>query len=544
MTTLASLLAARRDDTRPGLVERDRSLTWMEVVAEAERRAGWLDATRRPGPPHLGILLPNGIDYVLWIFAASLSRWAVVGINPTRQGEALAADIRATDCQLLMTDDLFKIQLQELDLGVSPPTLLTSNDAERQVEGATTTRACGESSADDLLLLLFTSGTTGTPKAVRCTTGRLARIGETVVPLYGFSATDVCYCPMPLFHGNAVMALVAPALACGATIALPPRFSASRFLDDVRAFGATTFTYVGKSIAYLLATPAQPDDSDTTLVRAFGTEASSFDRRRFQERFGCTLVEGYGSSEGGMNITATPDTPPGALGPAPASMDLAVVDPTTGVEMDRAAFDEHGTLINGTASIGEIVNRSGAGSFEGYYHADDAEASRTKRGWYWSGDLAYRDAAGYFWFAGRSGDWLRVDSENLAATPIEAVLARYEPFSSVAVYAVPEIAGGTGDAIMAAVEMRGGHGLDARDFLAWARRQDDMGPKWIPTFLRVTEHLDETATGKITKVRLKAEGWHCDDVVFVRRGREADFEVLDPEIAREFDDIVDAARRP
>ena len=543
MTTIATLLERRRGDERPGLLERGRSLSWSEVVREAERRARWLDATRQPGPPHVGVLLPNGIDYVLWIFAAALARWTVVGINPTRRGDAVAADIRATECQLLLSDHELSSQLTGLDLGASPPPLVSSDDAARDALGIDGELRGAPSEPDDLLLLLFTSGTTGTPKAVRCTTGRLARIAETVVPLYGFSAEDVCYCPMPLFHGNALMALVAPALACGAAIALPPRFSASMFLDDVRSFGATTFTYVGKSIAYLLATPVTLGDADTTLKRAFGTEASSADRRRFEQRFGCVLVEGYGSSEGGMNITATPDTPPGALGPAPPTMDLAVVDPGSGTEMARAVFDERGTLLNGTEAIGEIVNRSGAGSFEGYYNADAAEASRTRQGWYWSGDLAYRDEAGFFWFAGRGGDWLRVDSENLAATPIEAVLARYEPFASVAVYAVPEIAGGTGDAVMAAVEMRDGLGLDARDFLAWAHRQSDMGPKWIPTFLRITDHLDETATGKITKVRLKAEGWRCEDLVLVRRGRDGAFSIVDDKVARELDELVDAARR-
>lgn len=542
MSTIASLLADRTSDENPGLIERSRLLTWSEVVDEANRRARWLDSSRRPGPPHLGILLPNGIEYVVWIFAAALARWAVVGINPTRRGEALAADIRATDCQLLLSDEDGMQQLRGLDLGDNAPVLMHHGAAAQASLAADRPVECGSSEPDDLLLLLFTSGTTGTPKAVRCTTGRLARIATTVVPLYGFSADDVCYCPMPLFHGNALMALVAPALACGATIALPRRFSASGFLDDVREFGATTFTYVGKSIAYLLATQEQLDDRDTTLQRAFGTEASSADRQRFEDRFGCRLVEGYGSSEGGMNITATPDTPPGALGPAPATMDLAVVDPATGEEKVRALFDQHGVLRNGEDAIGEIVNRSGAGSFEGYYNNRAAEDSRTRHGWYWSGDLAYRDEAGYFWFAGRSGDWLRVDSENLAAGPIEAVLARYEPFANVAVYAVPEIAGGTGDAVMAAVEMRHGLGLDARDFLAWASRQNDMGPKWVPTFLRLTDSLDETATGKITKVRLKAEGWDCEDDVFVRRGREGGFELVDDDIRLELDAAVHAAR--
>ncbi len=93
------------------------------------------------------------------------------------------------------------------------------------------------------------------PKAVRCTQGRLAGIAEVAGPGYGYTADDVCYCPMPLFHGNALMALWGPSVLMGAAIATRPRFSASAFLDDVRRFGATKFSYVGKAIAYILATP-------------------------------------------------------------------------------------------------------------------------------------------------------------------------------------------------------------------------------------------------------------------------------------------------
>ena len=329
MTTFAELLSARRGDLRPGLVERDRSLTWDEVIAAASHRARWLSSQRSTAPPHLGILLPNGVEYVLWLFGAALAGWAVVGINPTRRGDALAADIRATDCQVVLTDEEGSGLLEDLDLGIATNAVLLTDQVifdHRAGEPWVPPSA----SEEDLLLLLFTSGTTGAPKAVRCTQGRLAGIAESAAPAYGYTAQDVCYCPMPLFHGNALMALVGPSVLVGATIALRPRFSASSFLDDVRAFGATTFTYVGKAIAYLLATEERPDDAENTLTRAFGTEASSADRHRFAERFGCRLVEGYGSSEGGVNIVATPETPAGALGPAPAGVDLGVVDPETG----------------------------------------------------------------------------------------------------------------------------------------------------------------------------------------------------------------------
>ena len=494
-------------------------MSWAEVVAEARRRGAWLEEVRVPGPPHLGLLLPNGIDYLLWIFAAAEVGWAVVGLNPTRRGDALVADVRATDCQLVIVDAHSAELLAASSDGLGATRVVDGAEARNHAATGPDSPPATTVADGDLLLLLFTSGTTGTPKAVRCTQGRLASIAETVVGVYGFKETDVCYCPMPLFHGNALMALVAPALAIGATIALPPRFSARNFLDDVRAFDATMFTYVGKAIAYLLATEPSADDAHNSLERAFGTEASAPDRLRFEQRFGCTLIEGYGSSEGGVNITATPDTPPGSLGPAPPGMDLAVVDPESGEEMARARFDEHGRLVNGTESIGEIVNRSGPGKFEGYYANGVAEQERTRGGWYWTGDLAYRDEEGYFWFAGRGGDWLRVDSENLAATPIEAVLSRYGGFAHVAVYAVPDVEGGTGDAVMAAVELTNGEDFDVDAFDRWLDEQRDLGTKWAPAFLRVTTALDETATGKITKVRLKAEAWHCTDPVWYRPSR-------------------------
>jgi fatty-acyl-CoA synthase len=370
---------------------------------------------------------------------------------------------------------------------------------------------------EDLFLLLFTSGTTGAPKAVRCTQGRLAAIAGRASELYDFRRDDVCYCPMPLFHGNAIMALWAPALAVGATVVLTRRFSATRFIDEARRTGATRFTYVGKALAYVLATPRQPDDADNDLRIGFGTEASAPDRRAFEARFGCTLVEGYGSSEGGLSINVTPETPPGALGIAPPGEDVAVCDPVTGRECPRAGFDDAGRLLNAEQAVGEIVNRSGARGFEGYYGNDEADAERTRDGWYWTGDLGYRDEAGYFYFAGRSGDWLRVDSENFAAAPVERILERHPDVAAAAVYAVPDPA--SGDRVMAALELRRGAAFDPGEFADWLGRQADLGTKWAPRFVRISSGLPLTATGKITKAGLRLEAWDCQEPVWFSPGR-------------------------
>jgi fatty-acyl-CoA synthase len=459
------------------------------------------------------VLLPNGLDYLDWLSGAALIGATVVGINPTRRGEQLAADIRSVDCQVIVTDAEGAQLLEGLNLGLAQGRIVRVDDPAYadlldEVDDDDVTRVLELAEAvapETLFLLLFTSGTTGTPKAVRCTQGRLATIAATAGANYGFVRDDKCYCPMPLFHGNAIMALWAPALWSGAAIAPVPKFSASSWLADVQRTGATKFTYVGKAIAYILATSPTEKDQDHDVAMGFGTEASLPHRVAFAERFGVRLIEGYGSSEGGINVIATVDTPFGALGPCPPGMDVVVIDPATLLECERAVFDEHGKLLNPEAAIGELVNRTGAARFEGYYERPDAEQERLRSGWYWSGDLAYRDEAGFFHFAGRGGDWLRVDSENMAAGPIEAVLNRYEAFDAVLVFGVASPFGG-GEEVMAVVELQQGAAFDGAALFTWLHAQPDLGTKWTPMFVAVADQLPTTATGKLTKVPLKEAG--------------------------------------
>jgi len=326
---------------------------------------------------------------------------------------------------------------------------------------------------------------------------------------------------MPFFHSNALMAGWAPVLGAGATGVLRRKFSASGFLADIRRYGCTYMNYVGKPLSYILATPAQPDDADNPLRRCFGNEAAARDARRFEERFGCTVTDAYGSTEGGISIGRTPDTPENALGVGQDG--TVILNPETKQECPRARFDEHGRLLNAEEAVGEIANVKSASSFEGYWKNTAALDERTHGGTYWSGDLGYRDAQGFIYFAGRNDDWLRVDGENFAAAPIESILIRHPDVALAAVYAVPNAV--VGDDVMAALALPEGHKFDPAGFATFLASQPDLGTKWSPAYIRITPALPVTPTNKVLKRELRPEIWECADPVY-RRQDDGSFRLL------------------
>lgn len=498
MTTLRELLLARADDDRPALLAGDRRWSWREYVGIAAGRAASLRALLDPDrPPHVGVLLDNTPEMAFQLAAAGFGDHVLVGLNTTRRGAGLLADIRKADVQVIVVEEAHAGLLAGLDLEgirvVLPGGFETSLDGPPQPPER-------RSSPDDLFMLIFTSGTSGEPKAVRVTHEKVTHPGAYLNERLGLTRDDVHYVSMPLFHSNAVMAGWGPALVSGATIALAERFSASGFLPDVRRYGATYANYVGKPLAYILATPERPDDADNPLRLVFGNEAGERDTVEFARRFGCAVVDGFGSTENAVIVSRVEGTPPGSLGqPFPG---VAVLDPETGEECPRATFDEHGQVTNLDACVGELVNTQGTGQFAGYYNDEAATAERMRGGKYWSGDLAYRDADGWVYYAGRTADWLRVDGENLAAAPIERILLRHPAVSEAAVYAVPDPR--AGDQLVAALVTTAA--ITAAEWEAFLARQPDLGTKAWPRYVRVVDALPRTATNKVLKRDLQAAG--------------------------------------
>jgi fatty-acyl-CoA synthase len=276
----------------------------------------------------------------------------------------------------------------------------------------------------------------------------------------------------------------------------------------------------------VLSRPEDARDRTSTLELAFGTEASEADVTRFSERFGCRVHEGYGLSEGVFRINRTPETPRGSLGLPAAGADVRVLDEITGEECPRARFDENGRLVNPNA-VGQLVAVGMADTFEGYYKNPAAMAERVRGNDFWSGDLAYRDEAGWFYFAGRSSDWIRVDSENFAAAQVERILVRAPGVVAAPVYAVPDPV--TGDRVMCALELERGGVFDPRTFGDFLGAQPDLGAKWWPTFVRVTDRIPLTGSNKVDKAPLRRTAWVTDDQVWVRIARTTDYVPLTPD---------------
>jgi fatty-acyl-CoA synthase len=512
--TVAAALRARADDSADRVFLRSGDARWSfaETYRTACRYANWLLAARDPSRPfHLGVLMDNLPEFVFAELGCALAGAALVGLNPTRTGSALARDVSHADCQLILVEARYAAQLQDA-VGDGGPRVVIADppaDAPWPSLSAALERVDAADphlpvDPDTLLMIVFTSGTTRAPKGVLNSQGRLMMLGWGASQhMCRATPDDVVYCAMPLYHANAQILALAPPLLAGGGLALARRFSKSRFLADVRRYGATLFNYVGNPLAYIMDTPEHPDDADNPLRLAYGNEAPRQYIAAFARRFGCEVIDGYGASEVGVGFSRSADDPPRSLGRAPGVKIIT----DDGRECATARFDESGRLVNAEEAVGEIVNTAGRFLFEGYYRDAEATAARTRDGWFRTGDLGYMDADGYVYFAGRDAEWLRVGGENFLARPIEDVLARHRRVMLASVYGVPDPE--AGDQVMAAIALQAGARFDPDEFAKFLDGAD-LPPRWRPTFVRIARELASTATNKVLKRALRREKFLVD----------------------------------
>ncbi|MGA8254632.1 MAG: AMP-binding protein, partial [Mycobacterium sp.] len=373
--TVQQLLRSRMADDTVAVLHGDRTWTWREHLNEASAEASvltaLLDAAR---PPHVGALLGNSPAMLRSMAGAALGGYVLCGINTTRRGGGLAADIRRADCQVVLVDTEHQALLDGLDLG-GAPVLDVESDGYRDAVAAAGPLVPRDVTGVDPVTMIFTSGTSGDPKAVRFAHAMAVLCGASLVDRFEITGDDVCYLAMPLFHSNGVAAGWAVAINSGAAM-VPAKFSPSRFLADIRRYRVTYMNYVGKPLALLLATPERPDDADNTLRAAFGNEATERDIEEFARRFGCRVMDSFGSSEFAVVVMREDGTPPGSIGKGYPG--VSVYHAETMTECATAVFNEYGALANFDEAVGELVNTYGVGGFTGYYNDPAATAERMR----------------------------------------------------------------------------------------------------------------------------------------------------------------------
>jgi fatty-acyl-CoA synthase len=398
----------------------------------------------------------------------------------------------------------------------------------------------------DTFVLIFTSGTTGLPKAARVSHLRFIVAGETTARALRLGPDDVFYDVLPLFHGAGGMVPPSTSVAIGIPLVLRRKFSVSGFWPDVRRHRITTIQYVGEICRYLTSAPVVPGERDHTLRNFFGAGLRPDVWRSLLERFGVQrVVETWGGTETNCNLQNL-DGPLGSCGriPFPEKSNARLV--RYDVAEDRYPRDERGFCIPcAVGEPGEMLGQifdfpdSPAGRFEGYTSTEQSEA-RILRDvfapgdrWYRTGDMLRCDADGYFWFVDRIGDTYRWKSENVSTEEVARMLSEFPGPLLVNVYGVkvPHAEGRAG--MVALTYPPQGH-FDPEAFYKFAAAR--LQPYAMPVFVRLSAEADMTASFKLRKVDLQREGYdplRIRDPLFVLDAARGRYRPLDADALRD-----------
>jgi len=346
-------------------------------------------------------------------------------------------------------------------------------------------------SADDVILLSYTSGTTGRPKGVAHTHSRYWGIAtQAVSPRLDFASLRCLLIPFPPYHYAGLFSIIV-ALLAGGKVILMDRFDPQRMLEYIQEEGVTQIGASPTVYRLLLNTPGQ-ERYDLSSVRriAFSTEPISFDlARALHERLGCGLDNIYGTTESMLISWTSPDDP----------WELAattVGKPVPGAKV-RIVDDNRHPLPRG--EVGEIAVRTSQ-MMSGYHRNPELTAQVLDgEGWFYTGDLGYMDEKGYLRLVGRKTDLIIRGGENIYPEEVEAYLERHPAIRRAGVIGVPSTVGG--EAVWAYVELHPGATLTAGEVLNFCRGQ--IAPFKMPEQVRFVKRLPTTATGKVQRFRLR-----------------------------------------
>lgn len=548
--------AAERPDA-PALLSDSESLTFREFVQRANQYAHWFLQTGLKKGDVVGLLMENRPEYfALWVGITSVGG-VVALLNTNLVGASLAHCVNVVDPKHLVVS----AQLAQVLIAAAPgltvsakvwvhgtgSTDFPSLDAEVHQQPVSRPDAADrpEVTVEDRALFIFTSGTTGMPKAAAVSHARILQWTQWFTGLMGIAPSDRMYCCLPMYHSIGGVLVPGAALAAGGSVVIRHGFSASQFWDDVVQWDCTLFQYIGEVCRYLLHTPPAANDRAHRIRIACGNGMPPDVWQRFAERFAIPRVlEFYGSTEGGVSLFNV-EGERGSIGRVPGylrhrfSPALIRLDAETGAPLR----DENGLCLRSAVNEpGEAIGRithdaSSIGSrFEGY---TDRAASERKilrdvfapgDCWVRTGDLMRQDERGFFYFVDRIGDTFRWKSENVATTEVSEAICEFPGVRQATVYGVA-VPGCVGRAGMAA--MVTDHDIDLSALRAYLTGRLPSYAR--PVFLRISNDLEVTGTFKYSKTTLAHQGFDPDlttDVIYFDDPLSQSFRKMDKALYR------------
>lgn len=486
----------------------DQRLTYREANETVNRYAAVLAARGVGHGDVVGIMLRNSPNAVLMMLAVAKCGAVAGMVNYHQRGDVLAHSLGLLGAKLLVAESDLIDAVRDSGAPDRPETI-------EEVERLAATAPAGNPAsvaavlAKDTAFYIFTSGTTGYPKASVMTHYRwlraLAAFGGLGLRLRG---NDTLYCCLPLYHNNALTVAVSSVLNAGATLALGRSFSASRFWDEVIDYQATAFVYIGEVCRYLLNQPPKPTDRAhrVRVICGNGLRPEIWDE--FSQRFGIKRIcEFYAASEGNtafLNVLNVPRS----VGLYPMPLAYVQYDPDTGQPLRgedgwvlRVPAGQPGLLLS-------PVNK--LSPFDGYTDPEATEKKLVRNAfkdgdcWFNTGDLMRPQGMGHAAFADRLGDTFRWKGENVATTQVEAALGADHSVEECAVYGV-EVPDTGGRAGMAAIKLRDGVTFDGRGLAAVVC--DQLPSYAVPLFVRLVASMEHTTTFKSRKVELREQGY-------------------------------------
>ncbi len=500
---------ARRVPDKIFIRTRAAQCTYQEVDRTANRFAnGFLSLGLKKGDK-VCLLLNNCLEHIYCWFGLAKIGVVDVPINTAYKGQILEYMINNSDADVLVVDQEYLDRIQFLEAGlkrlrmviVYTPPETTPVDVSLKIDMMDISELFSfpdtppdiDIHYSDLATILYTSGTTGPSKGVMMPHVQCYTIAEQTLKSIGIRSDDIEYTCLPIFHANARTVCIYPCMLAEAQVAVAPRFSVSRFWEDIRYFKATIFNALGAITPLIASVPPQPNDADNPVRLALVLPLPE-PYREFEKRFGLKLTTMYGMTEISDPTWAPLDEemPEKTCGKCIAGYELRIVN----------EYDEELPV----GQVGELIVRDKepyTTMSSGYYNMPEKTLEAYRNLWYHTGDALYKDENGWYYFVDRIKDAIRRRGENISSFEVESVINNHPAVLESAAVAVKDPVL-TEDEVMIIVILKPGMNLRPEELIEFCIPR--MPYFHVPRYVEIMEALPKTSTDKVRKKELRERG--------------------------------------